>query len=423
MSSADANLRAEIRARIAADYGAHCMLPGGKMPRPRRLPTGSLALDYVSGGGYAFAHMARFWGFWGSGKTLALFKAFISAQNFGELRYRQLMALAEMSLRAGEARQAKVFKDQAKREQEYGKLACLFVNAEKSIDTDHMKRLGVDMDALDIIEDSTIEGVGAMVYDCLARSDKGPAYHVIGVDSTSATMSIDEVVDSKNKKKTLYDEAPTTGMIRAGKWGWNMDWWRARLTRENLIIMTSHATERIGGRQAMGATPEKPPGGRKLHHEPGLILHFVKSSALKRKANGGLEEITGDARGSASTSAFSQFEPDGGVLLVRCDKNKVGVQGRVAMLHHDKCTGDFDALHEYEKFASYFRVLDKSGSWWTLPDGSKTQQLRATLDKQPELRSEIEAVVLRCAEDPLFEQARLRGQTEQLVELPSAESV
>jgi hypothetical protein len=75
------------------------------------------------------------------------------------------------------------------------------------------------MEALDIIEDSTIEGVGTMVYDCLARSDDGPAYHVIGVDSTSATMSIDEVVDSKNKKKTLYDEAPTTGMIRAGKWG------------------------------------------------------------------------------------------------------------------------------------------------------------------------------------------------------------
>jgi RecA/RadA recombinase len=110
------------------------MLPGGKMPRPRRLPTGSLALDYISGGGYAFAHMSRFWGNWSSGKTLAMFKAFISAQNFGELRYRQLMALAEMSLRANEARQAKVFKDQAKRERSTASsLACSSTPRSRSI--------------------------------------------------------------------------------------------------------------------------------------------------------------------------------------------------------------------------------------------------------------------------------------------------
>src|SRR3954465_14603886 len=120
-------------------------MSGGKMPRPRRLPTGSLALDYVSGGGYAFAHMTRFWGAYSSGKTLALFKAFISAQNFGELRYAQLMGLAAMSERAGELKMVKIFKDQAKREREYGALSCLFVNAERSLDVNHMERLGVDM--------------------------------------------------------------------------------------------------------------------------------------------------------------------------------------------------------------------------------------------------------------------------------------
>jgi RecA/RadA recombinase len=415
MPGVDPNLRAQIRAQILADYGEHTMLPGNKMPRPRRLPTGSLALNYVSGGGYAFGHMTRFWGAYSSGKTLAMVKAFASAQNFGELRYLQLISLAEMCLRIREPRQAKIFKDQAKREREYGKLTCLFVNAERSIDVEHMKRLGVDMDALDIIEDSTIEGVGAMVYDCL------PAWNVIGIDSTSATMSIDEVVDNKNKQKTIYDETPATGMIRAGKWGINMDWWRARLTRENLIMMTSHATERIGVRQAMGSTPEKPPGGRKLHHEPGLTLHFMKSGDLKRKSNGGLQELDSDSvKGSATASAFGKFQPAGGVLVVRCEKNKVGVAGRSALLHHDKRTGDFDSLHEYEKFASYFRVLEKSGSWWTLPDGQKTQQLRMALEKNPDLRARIEAVILRCAEDPVFEASLLAGQTEALVEIPAA---
>ena len=130
MPGVDPALREVIRAKVLADYGEHTMLPGNKMPRPRRLPTGSLALDYVSGGGYAFAHMSRFWGAYSSGKTLAMFKAFISAQNYGELRYVQLKAMSEMAKLAGELKLAKVFADQAKREREYGSLACLFVNAE-----------------------------------------------------------------------------------------------------------------------------------------------------------------------------------------------------------------------------------------------------------------------------------------------------
>jgi hypothetical protein len=111
------------------------------------------------------------------------------------------------------------------------------------------------------------------------------------------------------------------------------------------------------------------------------------------------------------------------VVVVKCEKNKVGVAGRSVLLHHDKQTGDFDALHEYEKFASYYRVLPKSGTWWTLPDGTKTQQLRLTLQENAEVRQRIESVVLRCAEDPVYEASLLAGQTEALVEVPSDQAV
>jgi RecA/RadA recombinase len=411
MPGVDASLREQIRAQVQADYGEHTMLPGNKMPKPRRLPTGSLALDYVSGGGYAFGHMSRFWGAMSSGKTLALIKAFISAQNYGELRYAQLMALAELSERAGESRMVKVFRDQAKREREYCSLACLFVNAERSLDIEHMKRVGVDMDKIDIVTNSTIEGVGDIVYQSL------PGYHVIGVDSTTSTMSLDEVVDKDNQKKTVVDDTNTTGMTRAKKWGINMDWWRARLTTENIVLMTSHATERIGARSMHGSTPEKPPGGRKLFHEPGLILHFMKSGALKRKPDGTLEEVSKESRGA--TSAFHKFEPDGGVVLVQCDKNKVGIQGRYAVLHHDKRTGDFDSLWEYKKLAGYYRV-GVNGSWWTLPDGTKTQKMQVALQNE-KLRARIEAVALRAAEDPTWESELLagRGPDVQLAEVSS----
>jgi hypothetical protein len=326
------------------------------------------------------------------------------------------MALADLSERAGELKMVKIFKDQAKREREYGPLACMFVNAETSIDLKHMARLGIDLKNLEIVRKSEIETIGDIVYQAL------PAYHVIGVDSTTSTMSLDEIVDSKNQKKTILDDSRTTGMTRAAKWGINMDWWRARLTPENIVLLTSHATQKIGAKQTMNAsTPEHPPGGTKLFHEPGLILHFLKSSQLKRKPNGGLEEVGDDARGSATASAFSKFEPAGGIVVVKCDKNKVGVQGRVALLHHDKRTGDFDSLHEYEKFAAYYRVLDKNGTWWVLPDGKKTQQLRATLEEDADLRARIEATVLRCAEDPDYQSELLagRGPGAQLVEVAS----
>jgi RecA/RadA recombinase len=417
MPGVDPALREAIRAKVLADYGEHTMLPGNKMPRPRRLPTGSLALDYVSGGGYAFAHMSRFWGAYSSGKTLAMFKAFISAQNYGELRYVQLKALSEMAKLSGELKLAKVFADQAKREREYGSLACLFVNAENSLDVKHMERLGIDLSKIDIVTNSQIEGIGEIVYESL------PAYHVIGVDSTTSTMSLDELVNKDNQAKSVIDDTPATGMIRAKKWGINMDWWRSRLTPENIILMTSHATQKIGAKQVMNASvPEHPPGGTKLFHEPGLILHFLKSSDLKRKANGGLEEVSPQARGGGATaSAFSKFQAAGGVVVVKCDKNKVGVQGRNVVLHHDKRTGDFDPYWEYEKFASYYKALEKSGTWWVLPDGSKTQQIRSTLEQDASVRSKVEAIVLRCAEDATYESELLagRGQTAQLVEVAS----
>lgn len=406
MPGVDVSLRAEIRAQILADYGEHTMLPGNRMPKPRRLPMADLALEYVSGGGVPFAHMTRLWGAPSSGKTLALMKIFYAAQHFGELRHRQLVALSELSLRAGEAKQAKLLADQAKRERELKELSCLFVLAEKTWDERVPIALGVDLKKLEIVPETKIEVIG----DVVQRALKG--YHVIGVDSTSATISVDEL----GHKDGIYNEIQ---MKRAVRWGINMDWWRDRMTPENVLVFTSHARETIGSRKTIQAqAAEHPPGGTKLHHEPGLILHFMKGGGLKRKPNGGLEEIDSDAaRGGATASAFGKFQAAGGVLIVRCEKNKVGVAGRSVLLHHDKAVNDFDRWHEYEKFASYYRVLEKSGTWWKLPSGQKTQQLRMTLEGDDEVRKRIEGVVLRCAEDPLFEAELLKGNTGTLVQV------
>ena len=403
----DPNLRAQIRAQILADYGEHTMLPGNKMPRPRRLPTMSPALDYITGGGIPFRNVTRMWGNYSSGKTTALMNMFAGAQRYGELRHAQLMALSELSFQAGEAKQAKIMKDQAKRERELGSLSILYACPEPP-DPNLARAAGVDLSKIELCTDTVIETIGDVVQRSL------PAYNVVGIDSTTATMSTVELGDPN----ATYGAHP---MKRASAWGINLDWFRARMSYENVIILTSHAREkRTGNKSFQSQSAEHAPGGFALNHEPAVILHFMKGGVLKRKANGGLEELkTDDARGGASASAFGKFQAAGGVLVVKCTKNKVGVEGRAAVLHHDKRAGNFDSLHEYEKFASYFRVLEKNGSWWTLPDGSKTQQIRSRLELDPQLRLQIEAVVLRCADDPQWEARVLAGQTDELVEIAS----
>jgi RecA/RadA recombinase len=407
----DASLRAQIRAQVIADYGTHTMLPGGKMPRPRRLPTLSPALDYVTGGGVPFRNITRAWGYYSSGKTTFLLKLFAAAQNYGRLRHAQLVGLAELAMQAGELREAKLLKDQAKREKEFGALSCLFVCTE-TFDPMHAAALGVDLKTLELVPNTIIENIGDIVQNSLR------AYHVVGIDSTTAAMSIDEWNDPNG----VHGAHP---MKRASAWGVNLDWFRARMTEENCVVITSHAREkRTGTKSFQQQSAEHAPGGFALNHEPAVNLHFMKGGQLKRKPNGGLVEVDGDtAKGSATASAFGKFQPAGGVVVVKCEKNKVGVAGRSVLLHHDKQTGDFDVLHEYEKFASYYRVLPKSGTWWVLPDGTKTQQLRLTLQENAEVRQRIESVVLRCAEDPVYEASLLAGQTEALVEVPSDQAV
>jgi hypothetical protein len=90
-----------------------------------------------------------------------------------------------------------------------------------------------------------------------------------------------------------------------------------------------------------------------------VILHFMKGGMLKRKPNGGLEELDsrGRARAARTQARLASSSPPAACSSSSATKNKVGRgAGAQVLLHHDKRTGDFDLLHEYEKFAKYFRV-------------------------------------------------------------------
>jgi hypothetical protein len=174
-------------------------------------------------------------------------------------------------------------------------------------------------------------------------------------------------------------------MKRAAAWGVNLDWFRAKMTAENCVVLTSHAREkRTGTKSFQAQSAEHAPGGFALNHEPGVILHFMKGGALKRKPNGGLVEVDSDtAKGGASASAFGKFQPAAAWSSSSARRTRSASPGARCSCTTTSALATSTRLHEYEKFAGYYRVLPKSGTWWTLPDGTKTQQLRLTLQETP----------------------------------------
>jgi RecA/RadA recombinase len=397
----DPSLRAKLRREIEKDYGINTIMPANRMPRVKRLDSRSLGLNYIMGGGYPFGHMTRLWGAKSGGKTTLIYNAFRAAQEFPEYRFARLNHLASIAKLSGLSADAKRLSEQAKYEQDryQGGLRCLYVCAEKRWSPDQLEAIGVDMseDRLEVVPNTRIEEIGGIVQKSLQ------AFHVVAVDSTTGTISLNEL---GHKDGIL--ESHKLSLQRVKIWSHVMDWWRDRMSPENVLIFTSHAQTVIGASTWQKLEAEKAPGGSKLNHEPSVILHLVKAKALKYKGSDGAM-VALDSDG-ATPGAFGKKEPDGQELVVLCEKNSTAKDRRIALLHFDRAAANFDLMHDYVKLGIYFKVINASGNgWYTLPDGKRVQKIRKRLSEDEALRRQIEDVVYRCSEDAAFEKAFLEG--------------
>lgn len=410
----DPGLRADVRAELEKTYKRSVITPANLVPETRRLPSRSLALDYIMGGeGYPFGAMTRLWGGWSTGKSTAIFNAFWSAQNYGDQRADRLDYLAQVAKMSGETKLGKRMLDEAKRVRGT-KLTCFYVCTEKVFDKDLPESLGVKLDQehFEVAFTRRIEEIGQIVQRALG------AYNVVAVDSTTGTMSLDELATDKGEVKGVEDASNTVGMTRARKWGYNMDWWQDRIGPDNVLIFTSQIQAKMGQKTMAQAQMEQSPGGEKLNHEPGVILHFMNGARLKRRSDGGL--VAYDSKGGEA-GAFGRTESAGREVVVRCDKNKYGRSERTSLHQYDRLAMRWDWVHEYEKLAKYLHVAKRTtanSSWYLLPDGSRTQSLRQAILNDPLLRRQIEDRVYRCAADPVYEDSILRdGPGEPMLQL------
>jgi recombination protein RecA len=111
--------------QISSQYGDDRVNRGDEEPPVGRIPTGSLELDYATGGGVPIGRWSRFYGGPSSGKSVKCWNVIANAQKMG--------------------------------------MTCAYYNAEKQFTEDFAKQHGVDTHNLMILQGTVIEDIGEIL--------------------------------------------------------------------------------------------------------------------------------------------------------------------------------------------------------------------------------------------------------------------
>jgi recombination protein RecA len=320
---------------IRKKYGDSVIHKGSDKPDIIRIPTGSLVMDWVTGGGFPLGRWCHFYGGYASAKTLTAWHLIREAQKMG--------------------------------------LTCAYYNIENQFDKKWAKERGIDVDALHLIEGTKIEDVGEIMEALLG------VVNVHVVDSIGAAVSQDEIAaDIRDWQMGLSARAWGKALRRAND----------RFDDEtNMIVLVNHAKDIFG---RMGG--EEPSGPKLINFYSSLNMHFKRSSWLYYNKAGILSQD-----GEKTDSLSGDTQPDGMEFQVRIAKSRVGEPLRVARFRMDFQTGEFDHLWVMAKAADYFGVVKKSGSWYDLGNNKKVQGengLREAIKDDENLRNAITQKVM-----------------------------
>lgn len=325
----------EVLSKIAKKYERDSIHLGNQYAKYDRISTGSLELDYATGGGIPLGRVTRFYGDYSSGKSLKCWDTIRNAQQMG--------------------------------------LTCAFYDIEQVYDEEYVKARGVDTSTLHIVRGTQIESIGERLESLLG------VVHLHVLDSYSSTVSIDELdADIEQWHRAL----------NARVWG---KVWRRVMERfdqnENAIILVDQVRDVMG---PMGG--EKPPGGRIPGHIASLTVHFKRGKWLYKDSDGVLQES-----GTGAESLSGQKEPDGQMVLARVEKSKVCRPFLTASMKFDFHAGSFDHTFELVKSAKFFKLVQVNGSWMILPNGEKIQgdkKLRKYIEEDQEFSESIRSIML-----------------------------
>lgn len=365
MTNIDTNLLDNIAKETEKKYKIK-FRKGSEVPEVHRIPFLSPELNLATGGGIPLGRISRLWGEESSGKSTNSLLLARNAQNIHLYAENLLQHPNDKVKKKGEEL-LELFPN--------GMTVCWY-DIEGSFDPVFAKKLGVDIDKLEIFEDKRIEVVGETLQAALS------AAHLHIIDSTSGGSSVDELKNSILKwQRGLKPRA----------WNKVLDRFEASIDKqENAIVFIDQV------RVDMTTGSLIVPGGRKMRHASSMTIQLKQGGWLFRTANGWT-----DAMPQKDDSLTSKSEPEGIELLAYVEKSRVGQGSRRAVTRFDKKNSTFDTNWELAKIAEWFGVAEKSGSWFQLPDGSKVQgangiaqALNDNLDFKTKLLEKIELYIV-----------------------------
>lgn len=342
---------------------------GSSVPIVQRIPFHSPELNVISGGGIPMGRITRLWGEESSGKSTNSLLLAKNAQNI-HLYAESLVDHPSDKVKRKAETLLELFPD--------GMTVCWY-DIEGSFDPVFAKKLGVDTDRLNLFEDKRIEVVGETLQASL------PAAHLHIIDSTSGGSSLDELKEKISKWQVG---------LKARAWNKVLDRFEASIDKqENAIVFIDQVRidQRTGGYMV--------PGGRKMRHASSLTVQFKRGKWLFPTEDGWTDQMPQVANTITGKAEARYFE-----IKAHVEKSRVGQAHQRALSVFDVKKSQFQTDWELAKAAQWLGAVEKGGSWYTLPDGSKVQGdkgVQKALVENAEFRREVlNAIEEHIVENP-----------------------
>lgn len=301
------------------------------------IPTGSLELDYITGGGIPVGRFTRLYGGAGTGKSLVSLKIIANAQKMG--------------------------------------YKCAIVDIEKQYTPTWAAHQGVNTEELLVINTSVLEDTGEIIEALMSEVD------LFVIDSCSMAVSRVALEDGLNGKQY---------------YGGNAKQWKEQFIHlnnhmdrtRNTIIYLDHVTINFG---MGGITSLTPPGGRMMEHASSTTLEFKRGKWLWER-----DGVFSDTRDTSKKTISGGTEPDGVEVKVQCVKTRMTNPFKTANLFLDIRKGKFDDVEEYYRAAKFSGIV--TGTSWVKIDGDdksyRPKEVRAMIAEDEELKERIAKSVL-----------------------------
>lgn len=299
------------------------------------LPSSSITVNYVLGGGFARGCITTVYGNQSAGKSGMLMEAVGTLQELGQV--------------------------------------CAWVDVENSFDREWAARLGVDVDKLIVIQE---RGAGA-IGDKVAKLVKAGLDFLV-IDSISAIMPEVFLEDGEmkefDKRKQIGAQARATGILLNG------------LLYDNdrtaiALISQTRATDAGGGHMAM-----KPTGGQAVLFGSSAILKLSSSGTEKNQKMGQI--FLGDKVHQV---------PVARTVTAYGEKNKVGPQSRTGeyLFYYQGDTVGIDHVDELVTMGKLYGAVRASGAWVYFGDEQWNGQTKfvEALKADPQLYAKVKAEV------------------------------